>query len=318
MTYSNDKLLAALQRRGEEFGARGQHATAKNYLSTATCFRAFLAWSELSRRPFGAATVRLFSAYLRTERAVSANTQAFYLRTLRAAWLAEGGDAAAFEGVNTGVSVVAREAPGPELIPQLRALELKGTRALVRDLFIFSFAARGMDYIDMAHLRHVDLYANGYFRYQRRRTGQWVAVRLERASREILERWQTDPAASPYVFPILKAPAGVLEGEALEAFDASEEAHVQYTSGLSLYNKYLRQMGKQLGVGSLSSGSAVLIWAAAAQEAGVPVALVSEALGYASSRSTARLLESIAAPAANTPEALEDALAGILKKTGIQ
>lgn len=317
MTYSNDKLLAALQRRGEEFSAHGQHATAKNYLSTATCFRAFLAWAELSRRPFGAATVRLFSAYLRSERGVSGNTQAFYLRTLRATWLAEGGDAAAFDGVSTGVSVVAREAPGPDVIPRLRALELKGTRALVRDLFIFSFAARGMDYIDMVHLRHTDLFANGYFRYRRRRTGQMVAVRLEPAMRDILERWQTDPAVSPYVFPILKAPCGVLDGEALDAFDASEEAHLQYTSGLSLYNKYLRQMGAQLGVGGLSSGSAMLIWAAAAQDAGVPVALVAEALGHSSSRSTARLLESISSPAATAPGTLESFAAEILKKSGM-
>lgn len=311
MTYSNDKLLAALQRRGEEFGSRGQHATAKNNLSTATCFRAFLVWSELSRRPFGAATVRLFSAYLRTERAVSANTQAFYLRTLRAAWLAEGGDAAAFEGVNTGVSVVAREAPGPELIPQLRALELKGTRALVRDLFIFSFAARGMDYIDMAHLRHADLYANGYLRYQRRRTGQWVAVRLERASREILARWQTDPAASPYVFPILKAPAGVLEGEALEAFDASEEAHVQYASGLGSYNRTLHALGLELGCAGLTGYAARHSWATSARRAGVPVAVISEGMGHCSERTTRIYLASF------EETLLDEANRRVLKHVGL-
>ena len=133
--------------------------TARNYTRTLHSFSSFLGGGEL---PFAAFTERLveeYNAYL-LRRGVVRNTVSFYMRILRSVYnkavrrrLAE--PASPFGGVYTGVDRTRKRAIDERLIARLKNLDLpvSGPLPLARDLFVFSYCARGMAFVDMAFLR---------------------------------------------------------------------------------------------------------------------------------------------------------------------
>lgn len=52
--------------------------------------------------------------------------------------------------------------------------------------FLFCFYARGMSYVDMAYLKKSDI-RNGVLRYRRKKTGQYLEIRIIRELQEIID-----------------------------------------------------------------------------------------------------------------------------------
>ena len=298
MDLTNKDLLLALRECGGQRIALGRYATGEHYFQTARSYAQFLREQPGApvRGRCDAGTVGRYACWLRDVRACGHNTVAFYLRHLRAAYNASGGDAAAaFRGVCTAPQRTRKRALPDGAIAALAALPLAGMLAMWRDLFLFCFSARGMAFVDAAHLRKSDV-AGGYISYRRHKTGQQLLVRLEPCMEQVMARWRS-PEGSPFLFPVLTA------------FGAA--GWRQYASRLAMYNRALRILGARIGCPDLSSYAARHSWATAAHRSGVPVGLISEGLGHSSERTTQVYLASFGA------SVLDEANRRVLRRAGL-
>jgi len=145
----------------------------------------------------------------------------------------------------------------------------------VRDLFIFSFCMRGMNFIDMAYLCKGNV-SNDTISYCRSKTRKWQSVTIEEEMRDIMDR---HPADGIYQFPILKS-AG-----------SEKELYKTYRSALSHFNKSLAALGKLMGL-QLTSYVSRHSWADIAYEQ-EGIYFASEGLGHSSIRTTQIYINSI-------------------------
>lgn len=190
--------------------ADGKLGTARNYRRTLNSFSGFLNGADI---PFSLLDERLVGRYndwLQRRRIVR-NTVSFYMRVLRAVFnkaVREGivPQSSPFRNVYTGVDRTRKRAVGEETVIRLRRLNLEHSPslALARDIFIFSYCARGMAFVDIAFLRKQDI-AGGTIRYVRRKTGQHLTIRIEPCMGDIIERYSQVTRTSDYVFPLLNA-----------------------------------------------------------------------------------------------------------------
>lgn len=273
-TITNSQLLDQIRKRACQFQSNEHFATAQNYLSTANSFSHYIQLRDSAHAPFNAGTVQDYSRYLVSERKVLRNTQSFYLRFLRATFTAIGGSPQLFSNTFTKVEPTRKRALPADVIRKLDSLKLKGRYAMWRDMFLFSFAARGMAFVDMAYLRHSDI-RSGYITYRRHKTGRPLMVKLEPCMQQIITRWSQK--ASDYVFPIIKS--------------TGAKGFAEYQSALSAYNKALRNIAARAGltrsgITTLSSYTARHTWATQAYHAGVPISVISEGMGHSTEQVT--------------------------------
>ncbi len=140
-------------------------------------------------------------------RGLRLNTISFYNRVLRALCNAASARgirvrSGLFEGLYTRVAETRKRAVDVQSLQRIRGLNLLDSPrlALHRDLFLFSFMAQGMAFVDMAFLRREDI-SDHVLQYRRRKTGRLVSVYLEPAMMEIIRRHQRPDY--PYLFPLL-------------------------------------------------------------------------------------------------------------------
>lgn len=294
--FTNEQMLAALRRRADHLIASGRFSTGSNHASTAASFGCFLASArEWSTRRFDAAAVRAYEDWLLRVRGISRNSSSFYQRILRATLAEAGGDVSVFDGIFTGVAPTRKRAAPPEAIARLAGLQLRGTQEFCRDLFLFSVAARGMAFVDMAYLLKSDI-SNGYIRYVRRKTGRQLSIKLEPCMQTLIEKWRS-PNGSPFVFPIVSR--------------TDAEGFREFRAGRAWYNAALKALGGRIGCAGLSSYVARHTWATSALRSGLPVSTISAGMGHASERTTRIYLASLA------PSALDRANLQVLRELGL-
>lgn len=182
----------------------GRYKTAGNYLTAARSWTRYLGREDWV---FSEMTVDKVTAYQRwlSERDICLNTISAYMRALRVMYhRAMETDYDPFAQVFTGRAKTRKRSLSPDDIQQLHALELPhGSQlALARDIFLFSFYAMGMPFVDIAYLKKGQL-KDGYIHYARHKTGQRIQVALLPCMLRIIERYQEND--SDYVFPILTA-----------------------------------------------------------------------------------------------------------------
>lgn len=243
--------------------ADGKLGTARNYRRTLNSFSGFLNGADI---PFSLLDERLVGRYndwLQRRRIVR-NTVSFYMRVLRAVFnkaVREGivPQSSPFRNVYTGVDRTRKRAVGEETVIRLRRLNLEHSPslALARDIFIFSYCARGMAFVDIAFLRKQDI-AGGTIRYVRRKTGQHLTIRIEPCMGDIIERYS------------------------------------QYQNALSYYNKLLKKLSKLLQADTpLSSYVSRHTWATTARNCDIPLSVISAGLGHRSQATTQIYLASL-------------------------
>jgi len=185
-----------------------------------------------------------------------------------------------FSGVFTGKERTEKRSLSMEDIGSLQQLVLSGQSqmAFTRDLFLFSFYALGMPFVDMAYLRKSQI-ANGYITYHRHKTGQRISVKIEAPMQQIISRYET--AESPYVFPLLKSEPG-------------HQRDKEYESARATYNRHLKKLGRMAKIHrNLTSYVARHSWASTAYHANVSLSVISKALGHTSANTTQNYLQSI-------------------------
>lgn len=262
--------------------------TAANYLTAARSLSSFLGNAQWRFADLTQHLLADYQAWLCT-RGLCMNTVSAYMRALRALHrrAADLGLAAAdsslFRRVFTGRETTAKRSATADDLRRLRALPLPegSPLALARDIFIFSFYAMGMPFVDIAYLRKSQV-GDGQIHYARHKTAQRISVAVEPCMAEIMRR--LDNPASDFVFPIL---------------DASDDAalHRQYLSRLRSYNYSLCRLAEMAHCSRrLSSYVARHSWASLAYRNNVDLKLIGKAMGHTATSTTLIYIKSLFDP----------------------
>lgn len=163
-----------------------------------------------------------------------------------------------------------------EDIARMAEADLKGNRdeIIARDLFLFSLYARGMNLVDIAHLRPENINV-GRIEYIRRKTHQLYSVAVNENTRRILECYAGHSAM--YCFPILS-----------DFHDTDKRRQERIHRVMVDVNKALRAIAARLGMPTdrLSFYTARHTYASALKERGVSTEVISEALGHSNLKTT--------------------------------
>ena len=268
----------------------GRFKVAGNYLTAARSFTKFIGRSDWLFSDMTAEKLESYQRWL-LGRNICLNTCSAYMRALRAMhhralpFL----NIAPFSKVFTGRTKTEKRCISQSEILQLKALPLQpgGSLSFARDIFLFSFYAMGMPFVDIAYLKKSQL-RNGCIYYARHKTGQQIQVALLPAMLEIIIRYEQRD--SEFVFPILSDKVE----DSVSSPSVSAQQHRLYTARLRQYNYNLHQLSKMLGLAKpLSSYVVRHSWASIAYLHHLDISLISKALGHTKSSTTFIYIKSL-------------------------
>ena len=313
------KFVAFLKGESERQRQNGHISVANNYRSASNSFTRFLKTCRKPDVSFTEITPLLIAGYeswLQGD-GLCKNTTSFYIRILQAVYhkavrqgLAD--DRKPFVGVYRGVAKTVKRAIDPTEVCQLKALDIRvaleergyaGKRLenllrrleFARDIFLFCFCARGLTFVDLAHLQKSAI-TGSLLVYVRRKTKQRIEVQVEPMMQEIISR---HPSATNYLLPIITK-----TGDKGTVFQ-------QYRYALSRYNVHLDMLGEMLGGLRLTSYVSRHSWASAAHQLQVPLSIISQSMGHDSEKTTEIYLKSLECNVIN--KANHDLLANVFK-----
>lgn len=253
----------------EKQKAGRSEATLRNYQSTYNAFNAFLGGEDIPVNEVDEEKIRRFEQSL-LDKGIGANTIAFHCRNLKSVWNRAVRDyviekqPSPFRNVNTGIVKTEKRTLSEKSFEKLENLKVEDRRlALALDIFLFCYYARGMTFVDLAHLTEANIRGN-HLIYVRRKTGLLLKVELLPAMLALLKKYRKP--GRQYLFPVLNnINAGFRE----------------YDSALRLQNKRLNKLGKLLGC-HLSTYVARHTWASIAKKRGIAEEVISEGMGHTS------------------------------------
>ena len=252
----------------ERIDQEQRHKTAYNYLTAVRSLTQFIGNDKWS---FADITTSMLERYQRwlCNRGIRLNTVSVYMRTLRALYnrAVENNADSPFSAVFTGHEQTAKRSVTESEIRQLLALRLDSQTplALARDLFVFSFMAMGMPFVDIAYLKWHQI-NDGVMHYARHKTGHKVCVNVEPCMAEIINRHAI--TSSEYVFPLL-------------AGTTADNVHPTYIKRLRSYNYALRRLSSLINTSrTLSSYVARHSWASLAYRSGLDISQIAKAMGH--------------------------------------
>ena len=281
----------------------GHISLANNYSSAGNSFFRFLKTinkTDISFKKMTSNLVSDYEAWLQTC-GLCRNTTSFYIRALQSVYhkavrqgLTE--DRRPFSDAYRGVARTVKRAIDASEVCQLSTLDIR--RALLssgdyeegkrlnnmqhqlefaRDIFIFCFCARGLTFVDLAHMRKSDIMGN-LLVYVRRKTKQRIEVQVEPMMQAVIERY---PSQTNYLLPILTKT------------DNQEAVYQQYRYALCRYNANLETLGTMLGGLKLTSYVSRHSWASAARQQNVPLSVISQSMGHDSEKTTEIYLKTL-------------------------
>ncbi len=161
-----------------------------------------------------------------------------------------------------------------EVVPQTSRQE----RA--KDYFLMSFYLMGASFIDLAFLTR-DNIKNGRIEYRRKKTGQLHDIKIALPLQILIDKYLENKLSDyPYIVNVVKG-------------DTEEQRYTAARDELRRYNRALKELAKIAGIeGEVTSYTARHSFATIAKYKGVPVAVISEALGHESPDVTQVYLDS--------------------------
>lgn len=262
----------------------GKNSTADLYRVVHNRLRRF---ADADRLTFERVTATLaddFAQSLREE-GLAVNTVNSYLSGFRAlynsaqeAGLFEAPEKSPFAHLHLRREMTAKRALTSQAINELAQVQPSAGTETRRslDFFLFCFLACGMPFIDLAHLTWDNIVGKEII-YHRCKTGTKVQITITPGMRLIMKRYARK--GSRYVFPILPEKGC---------------SHNYYKSILARYNACLKEIGSHLTHPvKLTSYVARHTWATEALRKNTPVAVISQALGHTSEKTTLFYLDSL-------------------------
>ena len=257
-----------------------QIRTAKSYQTSVRSFLRFRNGVDLSFEELNSKLILDYERYLKRQQ-ICNNTISFYMRNLRAIYNRAVEENYTeqkypFKKVFVGNDTTIKRAIDENTISRLKSLDLssKPRLALSRDMFMFSFYARGMAFIDLAHLTKENIQGE-YIIYQRHKTGQKLSIKLEICLKTIIEKYSS-LSNGIFLLPLL-----------------SENAH-NYDSALKLQNMRLKEISNIMELSKpITSYVARHSWATLAKKKGISMQIISESMGHNNEKTTRIYLSSL-------------------------
>lgn len=264
----------------------GRVGTAQSYLKAKSSFLDFLLETNIGGtesiwiESIDNILIGRYNRYL-LSRGLVRNSISFYNRVLRSIYNKAVKqyhlvDKRPFDQVYTGVDKTINRAIRESTIAKLLMLDLSYDKSLemVRDLFVFSYAARGMAFVDIAYLKKANIHGD-YISYCRKKTGARLEIKIESQIGRLIKKY-TNPN-SRYVFPILDDISS----------DDDQEVYRHYQSKLASFNRKLKTLASMVDEPlKLTTYVARHSWATAARNTNIPMSIISEGLGHKSERTT--------------------------------
>ncbi|MBR4729017.1 MAG: site-specific integrase [Prevotella sp.] len=255
------------------------YSTLENYKTALRVFSKYLK-QDIDIASINQTLLKGFERWLR-DKNLCLNTVSCYMRSLRSLLnkLDIENKSHAFGNVYTGRARTEKRAVSEEDVSRLKQVELRphSFLSLVRDIFLFSYYALGMPFVDVAFLRRSQI-SDNLLTYHRHKTGQRIVIPLEYCMSEIINRYKSD---SEYVFPLLHS---------LE----TQKAYHEYLRMLNRYNRALKTLAIKAGVMKrLTSYTARHTWASVAYNENVDLPVISRALGHTNPQTTLTYIRGI-------------------------
>lgn len=275
-----------IEERIRYFDRLGKKKTASNYTYAFKHFKRFREGVDVTIEDLTVGLMKNFQLFL-IHTGLRMNTVSLYNRELRAVYnyaLDEEIitiDKRPFRKSFTGQEKTRKRAVSQEVIKELSRFSFTTKRQLefARDLFMFSIYMQGMPFVDIAHLRKEQV-KNGLITYKRKKTNQYLTVKLHEKAKAIIKKYRMDDPNTPYLFPVL--------------YDPMRKVFVEYASALRLHNKRLGQISVLMGLDeSLTSYVARHTWASLARQCGIHDTVISEAMGHSNLETTTIYLTSL-------------------------
>ena len=149
-------------------------------------------------------------------------------------------------------------------------LPLHSGMDMARDLYLFSFYAQGMAFVDIVFLKKKDI-RDGILSYRRHKSQQLICIVVTPQMQRLMDKYAN---GSEYVFPIIDT-------------SLSTSIYDQYRLALGRINRYLKKLTLRLNINvRLTTYTARHTWATLARESGAPISIISAGLGHTSEEMT--------------------------------
>lgn len=253
-----------------------KEGTAAAYRSTRLSLAKFLNGSDIRMSAIDLRFIRQYEDFLYNS-GVTGNTVSYYLRNLRTLY-----NQAVTDGYHPHGEYPFAKAQTRPAKTVKRALTRKELQALAnlgleempelkfaRDLYLFSFYAQGMAFVDIVLLKKSDIY-NGVLTYSRHKSKQLIRIAVTPQMQELMDKYETE---GEYVFPIIS--------------EKSLSEYKQYRLSLGRINRYLKKIAVMIDIAvPLTTYTARHTWATLARDYGAPVSVISAGLGHTSEEMT--------------------------------
>lgn len=215
---------------------------------------------------------------------LTANGISFYMRTLRAIINKAMKDGLMderqypFKNITIKSEKTRKRAVDKSVIKALEDLDAsENNLQLYKDLFLFSFYNRGMNFVDISFLKAGNI-QNGRITYTRQKTRQQFSIKITDKAREILSRYNDLSDADSYIFPII---------------NRKGNEYQDYRNAMRLMNKKLKVISEILNLEApLTTYVSRHSWATIAKRSGVATSVISEGLGHTTEEVTQIYLDS--------------------------
>lgn len=150
------------------------------------------------------------------------------------------------------------------------------------DLFAFSYYMGGINFVDMAYLKGVNIVDNRLV-YTRKKTGKLIRLPLQPRALEIIQKYLSPfYDDTDYIFPILSS-----------FHKTEQQQRNRIHKVITKVNKALKDVGKDLGIPiDLTTYVARHSYATVLKRAGVSTSIICESLGHSSEKVTQYYLDS--------------------------
>jgi integrase len=246
------------------------------YKSTRSSLAKFISRPDVRMSEVDSAFVRRYEDFLYSNGS-SGNTVSYYLRNLRSLYnqaVADGYHPRGeypFAKAQTRPAKTVKRALSRTDMQNLADLNLENEPELefTRDLYLFSFYAQGMAFVDIVLLKEADI-CNGVLTYSRHKSKQLIRIAVTPQMQGLIDKYKTE---NEYLFPIIS-------GEYASGYQ-------QYRLALGHINRHLKKIAVVADIKvPLTTYTARHTWATLARDYGAPISVISAGLGHTSEEMT--------------------------------
>ena len=246
------------------------------YKSTRSSLAKFIGRPDVRMSEVDLAFVRRYEDFLYSNGA-SGNTVSYYLRNLRSLYNQAVMDGYhprgeyPFAKAQTRPAKTVKRALSRTDMQNLADLNLENEPELefTRDLYLFSFYAQGMAFVDIVLLKKTDI-CNGVLTYSRHKSKQLIRIVVTPQMQGVIDKYNTE---NEYLFAIIS-------GEYASGYQ-------KYRLALGRINRHLKKIAVVADIKvPLTTYTARHTWATLARDYGAPISVISAGLGHTSEEMT--------------------------------